>query len=120
METIVALSTPAGNSGVAVIRVSGDKSLNILQKITRNNDNYEPRKMYLKKVYIKDYADACLVVYFCAPFSFTGEDVIEIQSHGGYFLAQQIIKECISLGCVMADAGEFSKRAFINGKINCG
>ena len=54
METIVALSTPAGNSGVAVIRVSGDKSLNILQKITRNNDNYEPRKMYLKKVYIKD------------------------------------------------------------------
>lgn len=118
METIVALSTPAGNSGVAVIRVSGDRALDILKKITRSNDDFEPRKMYLKKVYIKDYTDTCLVVYFRAPFSFTGEDVIEIQSHGGYFLAQQIIKECISLGCVMAGAGEFSKRAFINGKIS--
>lgn len=118
METIVALSTPAGNSGVAVIRVSGDKSLEVLKLITHTNDDFEPRKMYLKKVYIKDYTDTCLVVFFRAPFSFTGEDVIEIQSHGGYFLAQQIIKECINLGCVMAEAGEFSKRAFINGKIS--
>ncbi len=118
METIVALSTPAGNSGVAVIRVSGDNSLDILKKITRSNTDFEPRRMYLKDVYINDYTDKCLVVYFRAPFSFTGEDTIEIQSHGGYYLAQQIIKECISLGCVMAEAGEFSKRAFINGKLS--
>ena len=77
MDTIVALSTPAGNSGVAVIRISGDESLNILKKITRTNTSFEPRKMYLKKVYIKDYTDNCLVVYFRAPFSFTGEDVVD-------------------------------------------
>lgn len=118
MNTIVALSTPAGNSGVAVIRISGDESLNILKKITRTNFDYEPRKMYLKKVYINDYTDNCLVVFFRAPFSFTGENVVEIHSHGGYFLAQQIIKECINLGCIMASAGEFSKRAFVNGKIS--
>ncbi len=118
MNTIVALSTPAGNSGVAVIRISGEKSKEILQKITHSNQNFEPRKMYLKKVFINDYFDNCLVVYFCAPFSYTGEDVVEIQSHGGYFLAQQIIKECISLGAVYADTGEFSKRAFLNGKIS--
>ena len=118
METIVALSTPAGNSGVAVIRISGDNSKNILNKITRINEEFEPRKMYLRRVYIDDYYDTCLVVYFRAPFSFTGEDVVEIQSHGGYFLAQKIIKECISLGCNLASAGEFSKRAFINGKIS--
>lgn len=118
METIVALATPAGNSGVAVIRISGENSKIILKKLIREDLNFEPRKMYLKQVYINDYTDQCLVVYFRAPFSFTGEDVVEIQSHGGYFLAQQIIEQCLSLGCRLADRGEFSKRAFINGKIS--
>ena len=112
------MATPAGNSGVAVIRISGDKSKQILQSIIQENLDFEPRKMYLKNVKIKDYHDQCLVVYFRAPFSFTGEDVAEIQSHGGYFLAEQIIEECISLGARLADRGEFSKRAFINGKIS--
>ncbi|MBE5741160.1 MAG: tRNA uridine-5-carboxymethylaminomethyl(34) synthesis GTPase MnmE [Clostridiales bacterium] len=118
METIVALATPAGNSGVAVIRISGDNAKSILQKIIREDLDFEPRKMYLKNVYTSNLVDKCLVVYFASPNSFTGEDVAEIQSHGGYFLAQQIIKECISLGCNMATAGEFSKRAFINGKMS--
>lgn len=118
METIVALATPAGNSGVAVIRISGESSKTILQKITKTEDDFEPRKMYLKNVYVKDIVDRCLVVFFKAPFSYTGEDVCEIQSHGGYFLAQKIIEECLNLGAKMADAGEFSKRAFINGKMS--
>lgn len=118
METIVALATPAGNSGVAVIRISGEKAKEILQKLIRENLDFEPRKMYLKHVYIKDFSDQCLVVFFKSPYSFTGEDVIEIQSHGGYFLAEQIINECLSLGARLADRGEFSKRAFINGKIS--
>ena len=59
-----------------------------------------------------------MVVYFRAPFSFTGEDVVEIQSHGGYYLAQNIIEEILSLGARLADKGEFSKRAFINGKMS--
>ena len=118
METIVALATPAGNSGVAVIRISGEKSKHVLQSLIRETIEFEPRKMYLKPVYVNDYIDKCLVVYFRAPFSFTGEDIVEIQSHGGYFLSQQIINECLSLGCKLADRGEFSKRAFINGKMS--
>lgn len=118
METIVALATPAGNSGVAVIRISGEKSKEILQQLTKENFDYEPRKMYLKTIYVNDYADKCLVVYFRAPFSFTGEDIVEIQSHGGYFLSQKIIEQTIKLGARLADKGEFSKRAFINGKMS--
>ena len=118
METIVSLATPAGNSGVAVIRISGENSLSILKRIIREEFNPEPRKMYLKNVHIKNYTDRALVVYFCAPFSYTGEDVVEIQSHGGYFLAQSIIEETLTLGARLADHGEFSKRAFINGKIS--
>lgn len=118
METIVALATPAGNSGVAVIRISGEKSKDILQTLVKEDFEFEPRKMYLKDVYIKDYTDKCLVVYFKSPFSFTGEDVVEIQSHGGYLLAQNIIQEVLNLGARLADKGEFSKRAFINGKIS--
>lgn len=118
MKTIVALATPAGNSGVAVIRISGEKSKEILQKLIKENLDFEPRKMYLKNVYFKDIADKCLVVFFKNPMSFTGEDVSEIQSHGGYYIAQQIIDECVSLGCSLAEAGEFSKRAFINGKMS--
>ncbi len=118
MKTIVALATPAGNSGVAVIRISGEKSKEILQKLIKQNLDFEPRKMYLKNVYFGDLIDKCLVVFFRAPFSFTGEDVAEIHSHGGYYLAQQIIDECVNLGCSLAEAGEFSKRAFINGKMS--
>lgn len=118
METIVALATPAGNSGVAVIRISGEKSKDILQNLIHEKLDFEPRKMYLKNIYIGDIVDNSLVVYFKAPFSFTGEDVAEIQSHGGYFLAEKIIDECLKLGARLADRGEFSKRAFINGKIS--
>lgn len=118
METIVALSTPPGNSGVSVVRISGEKSKMVLQSIIHEKLEFVPRTMYLKKVYAKGATDKCLVVFFKAPFSFTGEDVVEIQSHGGYHLSQMIIEECLSLGCVMAGAGEFSKRAFLNGKLS--
>lgn len=118
MNAIVALATPAGNSGVAVIRISGEDSLKILKKLIREDFDPEPRKMYLKKVYAKDIVDQSLVVFFKNPMSYTGEDIVEIQSHGGYFLAQTIIEETLSLGARLADHGEFSKRAFINGKIS--
>lgn len=117
-KTIVALATPAGNSGVAVIRVSGENSKKCLQKLIREDLDFEPRKMYLKKVYCSGLEDVCLVVFFPSPHSYTGEDVIEVQSHGGYFIAKKIIDELLSLGCFPASAGEFSKRAFINGKLS--
>lgn len=118
MKTIVSLATPPGNSGVAIIRISGESSKKVLQKLIKQDIDFEPRKMYLKNVYFGELVDRCLVVFFRAPFSYTGEDVAEIQSHGGYYLAQQIINECINLGCSLAEAGEFSKRAFINGKMS--
>lgn len=118
METIVALATPAGNSGVAVIRLSGEKSKDILKSIIKENIDFNPRYMYLKKVYCDNIVDDALVVYFKVPNSYTGEDVVEIQSHGGYFLAQKIIEKCLQLGAIMATPGEFSKRAFINGKMS--
>ncbi|MCQ2555933.1 MAG: tRNA uridine-5-carboxymethylaminomethyl(34) synthesis GTPase MnmE [Clostridia bacterium] len=118
METIVALATPAGSSGVAVIRISGEKSKQILQQMIGEKLDFEPRKMYFKKVTAKSIVDDALVVYFAAPNSFTGEDVAEIQSHGGYLLAQKIIEQCLEYGAVMATRGEFSKRAFINGKMS--
>lgn len=118
METIVALATPAGNSGVAVIRLSGEKSKDILKSIIKENIDFKPRYMYLKKIYCDNIVDDSLVVYFQAPNSYTGEDVVEIQSHGGYFLAQKIIEKCLQLGAIMATPGEFSKRAFVNGKMS--
>lgn len=118
MKTIVALATPAGNSGVAVIRISGEESKTILQKMIKENLDFKPRYMYLKNIYCKDIVDNALVVYFSAPNSFTGEDVAEIHSHGGYYLAQKIIEQCMQYGAEMATPGEFSKRAFINGKLS--
>ena len=118
MKTIVSLATPAGNSGVAIIRISGEKSKVVLQKLIKQDLDFEPRKMYLKNIYMGELVDKCLVVFFANPFSFTGEDVAEIHSHGGYYIAQQIIQECVNLGCSLAEAGEFSKRAFINGKMS--
>lgn len=118
METIVALATPSGNSGVAVIRISGENSKDILKKLIQQDMEFEPRKMYLKNVHAGDLVDKCLVVYFKAPFSFTGEDVVEVQSHGGYFLCQKIIEQIISYGARLSTRGEFSKRAFINGKMS--
>ena len=118
METIVALATPPGNSGVAVIRISGEKSKEILTKLIHENLDFEPRKMYLKNVYSGDIVDRCLVIFFASPYSYTGEDVAEIHSHGGYFLSQKIIDTTIELGATLAGKGEFSKRAFINGKMS--
>ena len=118
METIVSRVTPPGNAGVAIIRVSGEKSKQILQQLINEEMDFEPRKMYLKTVNTGNISDRCLVVFFAAPFSFTGEDVCEIHSHGGYLISQKIIECCISLGCKMATNGEFSKRAFINGKMS--
>ncbi|MBR4998532.1 MAG: tRNA uridine-5-carboxymethylaminomethyl(34) synthesis GTPase MnmE, partial [Clostridia bacterium] len=106
------------NSGVAIIRISGEKAKEILEKLTRQTCNFEPRKMYLKNVYFGDLTDKCLVVFFANPFSYTGEYVVEIHSHGGYFVAQQIINECVNFGCSLAENGEFSKRAFVNGKMS--
>ena len=117
-DTIVALATPPGKAGVAIVRISGNKSYEILQAITKCDSEFLPRIMYLKDIYVNDIQDNALVVYFKGPNSYTGEDIAEIQCHGGYFIAQQVITECQKLGARMAEAGEYSKRAFLNGKLS--
>ena len=117
-DTIVALATPPGKAGVAIVRISGNKSYEILQAITKCNSEFLPRYMYLKDIYLQEIVDNALVVYFKAPNSYTGEDIVEIQCHGGYFIAQEVIKLCKILGARMAEPGEYSKRAFINGKLS--
>ena len=99
--------------------MSGKDVLNIALKIFHCKEkNIKPRYMYFGKLEVeKDVFEECLMVYFKAPFSYTGEDVVEFQIHGGVLLAQKVVERCLENGCRMAEAGEFSKRAFLNGKI---
>ena len=99
--------------------MSGKDVLNIALKIFHCKEkNIKPRYMYFGKLEVeKEVFEECLMVYFKAPFSYTGEDVVEFQIHGGVLLAQKVVERCLENGCRMAEAGEFSKRAFLNGKI---
>lgn len=120
-KTITAIATPLGTGGVGVIRLSGSKSLEIAKKLFvpfSKNTKFEPRKMIFGRIVAPNWSDDCLLVYFNAPNSFTGEDVVEIQMHGGVFLLQQTLKLLIENGATMAEPGEFSKRAMINGKMD--
>ena len=122
-KTIVAISTPLGKGAISLVRMSGEKALSIASQLFSSKsldyNNIEPRKMYLGKFNIEDNIyEKCLMVYFNAPYSYTGEDIIEFQIHGGIIITQKILEKCIEKGAVLADAGEFSKRGFINGKIS--
>ena len=121
MDTIVQISTPLGSGGISVVRMSGKYALDYARAIFSFNkdvENVEPRHMYYGKINHNGFTEKCLMVYFKAPFSFTGEDVVEFQCHGGEFLTTQILKACLSQGCRLAENGEFTKQAFVNGKIS--
>jgi len=122
MDTIVALATPLGRSGIAVIRLSGRDSLKIVRKIVFDeNFNPKPRLATLQKVYeleTIEVLDEAIITYFQAPQSFTGEDIIEISCHGSPVVLRQIIDYCLKLDARMADAGEFSLRSLANGRMN--
>ncbi|MBR1925736.1 MAG: tRNA uridine-5-carboxymethylaminomethyl(34) synthesis GTPase MnmE [Clostridia bacterium] len=118
--TIVAIATPIGTGGVGVIRLSGANSLSLLQKIftPQKKQEFTPRKLVFGHIEFKNVWDDCLAVYFKAPHSFTGEDVVEIQMHGGAKLLEETVSALIEKGAVMAQPGEFSKRAVLNGKMD--
>ncbi len=117
-DTIAAIATAHGVGAIAIVRVSGEEALNIARKITKRE--FEPRRATLASLYDKDdtLIDQALVIYFQAPKSFTGEDIIEFQCHGGIVVAQMVLERVCSLGARVAEPGEFSKRAFLNGKID--
>lgn len=119
MSTIVGLATALSSSAVNIIRISGNKSLEIAEKIFYTKNKLNPNE--IKYGFIKyegEIYDEVLVSFMKAPKSFTGEDTIEINCHGGRLITNKILNLVVSLGARVADAGEFTKRAFINGKID--
>ena len=120
-DTIVALSTPPGRSGIGVIRISGSDSLRILRTlISAESYNPKPNLLSLKSLIDPNSAetlDEALVCFFKAPRSFTGEDVVELHCHGSPVLLRTIIDLILKLGARLADAGEFSLRAVTNGRL---
>lgn len=120
-QTIVAPATTYGKSSLNVIRLSGQDSLLIASKLAKVNPNhFKVRYAKLTKIYFQngELLDECILIYFKAPHSYTTEDVIEFQCHGGTFIAQSILEECIKLGARLAKPGEFTKRAFLGGRID--
>ncbi|MBR0198499.1 MAG: tRNA uridine-5-carboxymethylaminomethyl(34) synthesis GTPase MnmE [Kiritimatiellae bacterium] len=111
-ETIAAISTAPGRAGVAVIRISGDEAFSIYTKLS--GKIARPGKISKAKILGED----CVILAFQNPRSFTGEDVIEIQCHGGAIAPKRILEKCFALGARCAGRGEFSRRAFLNGKIS--
>ncbi|MCC5792807.1 MAG: tRNA uridine-5-carboxymethylaminomethyl(34) synthesis GTPase MnmE [Legionellaceae bacterium] len=118
-ETIVALATPPGRGGVGIIRLSGPGCLNIARQLSQRT-NIKARQVYFCTLVDRQqsFLDSGLLLYFKAPHSFTGEDVVEFQMHGSPVMLDQIMQECLALGARMAQAGEFSKRAFLNDKMD--
>jgi tRNA modification GTPase len=121
-DTIVALITPPGRSGIGVIRLSGDRALAITRKLTHDEKfSPAPRRAVVKKIYDNasdDLIDETVITYFQSPQSFTGEDVIEISSHGSPIILRRILDSCFKLDARQAQAGEFSLRALSNGRMN--
>lgn len=120
-DVIVAIATPLGKAGISIVRVSGKESLSICKKMFfpyKKDITFSPNLMTLGKIDLGGYFDKGFMVFFKAPHSYTGEDVVEFHCHGGYFIAQKIVERLLSLGAKMAEPGEFSKRAFLNGKMS--
>lgn len=123
-KTIAAIATPAGVGGIATLRVSGSDAVEICDKafVSVSGKKLTELKGYSAaygKIYDKEQpVDEAVCLVFKAPHSFTGEDVVEITCHGGVFVMQKVLRVILDCGAVPAQAGEFSKRAFLNGKID--
>mgnify|MGYP003371587638 FL=1 len=123
MSTIAAISTATGNGGIGIIRMSGKKCFDILNKIFIPYNNTEISGYTMKFGYIinpktKQKVDEVLVSFFIAPKSYTTENMCEINSHGGIIVEKKILQLCLENGAELAQPGEFTKRAFLNGRID--
>ena len=124
MSTIASISTAPGIGGIGIIRISGDKTFEVLEKIfiAKTPQKIEEIKGYTIKygniVENGEIIDEVLVSYFKAPRSYTTEDMCEINSHGGNVIVRKILELCLKNGAELAEPGEFTKRAFLNGRID--
>ncbi|MBX0310678.1 MAG: tRNA uridine-5-carboxymethylaminomethyl(34) synthesis GTPase MnmE [Sulfurihydrogenibium sp.] len=119
-DTIVANATPLIPSAISIVRISGDKALEIGKKIFSLPEKITPRKVYFGKIFNHkgEVIDEGLFVYFQKPKSFTGEDLVEIYPHGSVPVVKSILEACFMYGARLARPGEFTERAFLNGKID--
>ena len=123
-DTIAAVASGAGQCAVCLIRVSGPDCLAVLHKVfpglAGGTPQPEPRRAYVRNALDPDVGervDQCVVTFFRGPQSYTGEDVLELGCHGGTVTPRRVLAALLSAGCRLADPGEFSKRAFLNGKL---
>lgn len=122
--TIAAISTAQGQGGIGVIRISGIDAVKIADKVFSkfNNEKLENAKGYTAHFgyvfYNGEKIDECIATVFRAPHSYTGEDVVELSCHGGIFVTKTVLRAVLDNGAVIAQAGEFTKRAFLNGKMD--
>jgi tRNA modification GTPase len=123
-DTVCAISTPVGEGGIGVVRMSGQFAHTILKKIFKPNKNsnfYQPRTLYLGHITNPEnnkIIDEVFVVFMHAPNTYTKEDIAEVYSHGGYAVQKNILAIMISQGARLAEPGEFTKRAFLNGRVD--
>ncbi len=121
MDVIAAISTATGNGGVGIIRMSGKECFEVLEKIFKPKNQSEAKGYSIKYGHIfenDEIIDEVLVSYFYAPKSYTTENMCEINSHGGVVVERKILELCLKNGAKMAEPGEFTKRAFLNGRID--
>ena len=120
-DTIVATATASGPAALSVLRISGPKAMEVISRLAINS-RVETRNSHTaflaRLVHEKELLDESLVTIFRAPASFTGEDVVEIGLHGSPYITQSVIKACLQLGCRLAGPGEFTQRAYLNGKMD--
>ena len=125
MNTICAISTPYGSGGIAVIRVSGESAIPIVDSLFHGRKSLKEAAAYTvhygevrREARGEEVLDQVLVSVFRAPHSFTGEDVVEIACHGSVYIQQTLLQWLVDAGCQLAKAGEFTQRAFLNGKMD--
>ena len=122
-DTIAAISTPVGEGGISIIRISGDDAIPVAQKIYRGKDLAKVHTNTINYGHVIDpdnneEVDEVMVSVMRAPHTYTCEDVVEINCHGGLLATNRILQLVLSYGARMAEPGEFTKRAFLNGRLD--
>ncbi len=117
-DTIAAIATAHGVGSISIVRLSGERALEFALKLSHKT-KLTPRYATFTKLFNQnnEIIDEAIMIYFKAPYSFTGEDIVEFQTHGGFSVSEVLLEELVSLGARLALAGEFSKRACLNGKM---
>ncbi|MEG1427308.1 MAG: tRNA uridine-5-carboxymethylaminomethyl(34) synthesis GTPase MnmE, partial [Oscillospiraceae bacterium] len=122
-EVVAAISTPLGMGGIGVVRISGRGAQKIADRVFRGAEKLQDKKGYealFGGIYDQDGVkiDECVALNFLAPKSFTGENTVELSCHGGIFVMKRVLSAVLSAGASPAGPGEFTKRAFMNGKMD--